>query len=352
MKIAIQNPHIWVRNSWKTLHAYNWSFLLKYSQIIFLPKIKLKDLFLFFIWVIKNRVPIYKYKVVFNTDTLNITADMLICFNGAIYNEENIPPKEFNWIKIAHLMDYVHWAKKSYENLTNNWVDYVLWYGNHWKYDKFFQEYFSKYKDKVITTPFSYSKRFKSKINFGDRINKCVALWAVRLVDDNTHCIKGQLDGYKDFFKNEKYHHKMRALINENLDSFSEEIDSYMPKNWKQEKWDYDIVEVYNKYKMFTSCESIINFPSVKTYEWMACWSVFVCSDHECYDEIWLIDWVNCIKYENYNLQSLRDKIQYYQSNPKKLEEISKNWYLHITNNYNPNIIAEKLYKTFLTLTK
>lgn len=343
MKITIQNPQYECHNPEKTLHPYNWYILNKYTKNIFIYNLDFNGYKILIIWIIKNKINIFKFKWIFSIKTLNKHSDILISFNWRPDYDFLCPPLDYKWLKFVHIMDYFVYTKNAYNNLVKNEIDYVLWYNNHWIYDDYFKSIYKNYINKCISVPFSFANRFKNINNFKSRINKCVALWAVNFINDN-NVINWELDDAKEYFnkKNEVYFHKFRNMLVENEELLSNEIDSLLINNWKN--WNYNIVDKYNEYKMFTTCESIMNFPSVKTYEWMACWSVFVASDNPCYDEIWLIDWINCIKYKQYDIIDFKNKVIYYQNNPELLEQISINWYNHVIKNYNPEKTALDLF--------
>lgn len=349
MKIAIQNPQYACYNSWLVVHYYNWYFLKNYTNIFFIHDISIKWYKHLIIWIIKNKINIFNYKWIFSTKTLNKKANILISFSWRPDLNEFCPPKEFNWIKFTHIMDYFCKSKEAFDKLKYNNVKYLLWYTNHGIYDGFFKFIYKDYINKCIWVPFSYSSRFINKEKFNIRKNKCIALWSVNILREPL-AKNWELNDVQAFFEKrwEKYFHKFRNLLVVNEKLLENEIDSLLIDKWKN--WNYNIVEKYNEYKMFTTCESIMNFPSVKTYEWMACWSVFVASDNPCYDEIWLIDWVNCIKYKQYDINDFKNKINFYQNNPELLEKISINWYKHITENYNPEKIANELHNNIIKI--
>jgi len=345
MKIAIQNPQYWINNNISNIHPYNLEILYKNTSVIFLYDIWwLKWIIILIIWLLKNKINIIKYKFIFDINKLNKNADVLISFNWRPDLNRNCPPIGFKWLKFVHLMDYMFNPTKSNENLIKNNVDYVLWTTNHYKYDEFFNKFYPNYKEKCIWVPFSFWKRFKNIKKYSKRINKCVAVWSVRLVNDNIHCKNNDLDEFKEYFKwKEIYFHKMRRLISINNTKLKNQIYSLLPWNDKQVNWNYDIVNEYNNYKMFVSCESINYFPSVKTYEWIACWSVLVCSTHKCFEDLWFIDWVNCIKHNEFDIDDLKNKINYYQKNEKLLNKISDNGYKYITKKFSPKEVAKNL---------
>lgn len=354
MRIAIQNPHRFVVRWEKSLHAYNIEFLDRYASVIYLCHLNWREVASFILWIWRSRVKIWRYKIVFSTKGLNKVADVLLNFNGRPDLDFNCPPKDFQGLKIAHLVDHSFYAGAAHRKLKANGVDYVMPYNDHAKYDGFFRHCYPDYIGKCIAVPFSYASRFIDTKPFAERINKCVALGSVNLVDD-PQCPKGVLDDYVSFWRNkEKWAHKFRHMIAENMPKLKNEVDSFLPASGY--RGDYDIVETYNDYAMFTTCESIMFFPSVKTFEGCACGSAFVCSDHECYTELGFKDGVNCIRFKQYDIDDFKKKIAYYQQRPKELAIIAHNGHELVTKNYNPQAVAKHLYhdiaKRYETRTK
>lgn len=345
MEIAIQNPHFIVSRSSRTLHPYSIEFMESYCSVIFLYSLNLKSILSFLRWVFKNRIKLWKYKIVFSLRTLNRVSEVLVCLNGRPDLKRNCPPLGFSGQKYAHLMDYMYCAKEACDNLVDNDVDYVLGYTDHGKHDPFFRKVYAPYTDKCIGIPFSYASRFVDNKDFDGRINKCVAIGSINQVD-SPYVNSGEWKDFVKFFeKKEKWAHKFRRMIVEHLKELKGEIDSYLPSSDMRQRWDYDIVAVLNSYKMFTTCESILFYPSVKVYEGCAVGSALVCSDHPCYDNFGFEDGVNCIKHKQFDIQDLKKKIIYYQNHPKELREIARKGYLLITEKYNPKAVADDLFK-------
>ena len=93
------------------------------------------------------------------------------------------------------------------------------------------------------------------------------------------------------------------------------EIDSMLPEFPQIKDFRYDLVEKFNDYRMFTSCESIFNFPPAKYFEGPASGSVLVCAEHDCNKEFGFKDGDNCIMYEPYNIDNFKEKISFYIKN-------------------------------------
>lgn len=272
--------------------------------------------------------------------------DVIIGFNGRpeYAYPNHIPAKEFKGLKIVHLQDYQFNTKRVAKLLKEHNINIVLGYASHNKLDPYFQSIFTGVQ--VIPVPFGFDYRFKHTKPFSQRINKCVGLGAINLVDEG---IPDLLD-YKTYFVGHKYSHPWRNLLRENKEVLKNELDSYFPEYPQTKKFDYDIVETYNNYRMSITCDSLCHYPSVKTYEAMACGSVFIATDNPCYNEIGLINGVNCLKCEDMNINSFKEIVNFYQKYPDLLEKISNNGQEFIKKEYNPEKIADDLYQQILKI--
>jgi len=269
--------------------------------------------------------------------------DVLVSLNGRPDLHKNHPPKEFKGLKIVHLMDHVFQTDSTLQVLKDNDVSHVMCYNRHDLHDKFFQHFYKDYCGKVIAVPFGYNDlRFSDQQSFQERKNKCIALGSVNPVRD-AGCM-ADIARFMEFYKDEEFTHKWRRILSEGEHELRFEMDSVLPAYPKTKDFDYDIVKAYNSYRMFTSGESIMNYPSVKTFEGMACGSALVCSNHECYTSLGFIDGQNCIMHEQNNLLDFKVQINYYQNSYKELEKIARAGKKFVEHHYNPRTIALDLF--------
>lgn len=285
----------------------------------------------------------YTDRVLTYEEAKTYDGDAVICLNGRPDIPKNHPPKEFKGLKAVHLMDHVFQTERTRKVLLENNIQYVMGYNSHDLYDDFFKHHFKEWDGKVIPVPFGYNDiRFSDQKSWNERENKVIALGSVNPVADRL-CIH-DLAKYKEFYKNEKFTHKWRRMLWENKSMLIGQMDSLLPEYPKTKDFDYNIVQKYNDYKMFTSGESILNYPSVKTFEGMACGSVLVCSDHPCYKDLGLVDGVNCIMHKQYDIDDFQRKVFHYQSNEDELKRIAENGKKFVEEFYNPSRIAQNLF--------
>jgi len=284
------------------------------------------------------------------TQSKNYGGDVIIQLSGRPDLEENYPPKEFKGLKLCHLYDHVFQSEKANKNLTQNGVHYVLCYSSLDQYDSFFRKAYPSYIGKVIPVPFGYhNNRFSNIKDFGKRKCKVVALGAVNPVKDPL-CME-DIKGFYEHYSTESYTHRWRKKLYDNKENLEKHMDSFFPEFPKTKDFDYDIVQTYNDYQMFTTCESIMGYPSVKVYEGMACGSVFIGNRHPCYEEIGLIDGVNCLLHASENLDSFKMMVEIAQKSPGVLRDISFRGQAFVEENYTPEKIADNLFSKIKYLT-
>ena len=279
------------------------------------------------------------------------SGDIIICLNGRPDLPEHVPPKEFHGLKLCHVMDSVFQATKAYNALKENKVDFILAYNRHDLYDQFFKTYYKDYINKVIPIPFGFNDyRFHSEVPFSKRINKCVGLGSVNPINDPL--CGPDIEDFKTFFKDEPYMHRWRKKLVDNKEQLSTVMDSMFPEPPLTKDFSYDILRAYNNYQMFTTCESLMNYPSVKTFEGMACGTVFVGNKNACYEDIGFRNNANCILHKYEDLNDFKEVIEYYQQNPDTLKVVSENGMQLMKDNFAPDRIAWRLYKKIRILSE
>jgi Glycosyl transferases group 1 len=292
-------------------------------------------------------IPWNNIKIVFSVERLNRECDVLLNFNSHLGSTQ-FPRclRKFQGVKIYHVNDYF-WNRPGSELndlLVSNGVDLLMGYSRHDKYCSYFQKTFSNYSEKLIAVPFGYSDRFKNYIDFRSRLTKCIAMGSVNPMEMKDYDVVNYRE-VANFFPSEKWMHKFRRDLVINVDSFGTNLDSMLPVFPQYKDFRYNIVEKFNEYKMFVSCESIYNFPPAKYFEGLACGSVLICSDHECNKDLQLLDGVNCIMYIQNNLNDFRDKLTYYVENHELLPDIQLEGLKLAVNSFSHKQIANNLIK-------
>ena len=325
------------------LHGWILEFVKLYKPAFYISNAKYLPRLMYFFRT--HQLNPLQFKFIFSRKGLNAYADVLLCFNGHPYKEESKPVKDFSGLKIYHLMDYTYFPKASNEALLAGGVDFVFGYARHDLYCPFFQAKYPNFRGKVIPVPFGFADRFQEKVPFADRKNKVIALGAVNSFSDPVHTVP-DFQKLNDFYlsRGEKFMHKFRRMLVEHEEEFSEFMDSKLPHYPQVKDFSYDMVQTFNEYKMFVSCESLQYFPPAKAFEGPAAGTVMMCSDHPCFRDFDFEDGVNCITHKEFDLKDFQSKVSYYISHPEELEQIQKRAGQFVRERYNHSAVARHVF--------
>lgn len=340
MNIAVHNPMF---SGAGGLHGWILEFMKAYRPAIYVSNVRyIPRLVHFFLRYHLN--PLH-YRFLFSLQSLNVKADVLVCFNGHPYLSQNKPPKGFKGLKIYHLMDYTYFPSEAHLSLKQGGVDFVFGYSRHDKYCEFFQATYPSFKDRVIPVPFGFAPRFQEIVPFDKRKNKIIATGSVNSFSDSVHDIPAFKE-VNEFFlsKGESFMHKFRRQLVENEERLQDIMDSRLPHFPQVKDFSYDIVQVLNQYKMSVSCESLQYFPPAKTFEAPASGTVLVCSDHPCFGDYGFQDGINCIMHKQFDIEDFRNKVSYYLENPDRLKRLQIEGTHFVRENFSQKKIAERMY--------
>jgi len=231
------------------------------------------------------------------------------------------------------------------------------------KNSPYFKQYFNYYKNNVYVLPFVVSDRFVNKCDFDKRINKCLAVGSFMTMEkaDYNECMLNYLKSdtiqpiRKDIFLNKSHFSNLIECridyINEFWDlkkpkkngkdsKFNTLINTYKKKiknNWgKSNHFKTNIVDLYNNYKMVFSSDDAGELPSISFFEAMVCGCVNLAVPNRNLEDLGLIEDFHYISFDG-SLDSLVQKIDYYQKNVIELEVIACN-----AKNYNKDIFFKE----------
>lgn len=365
MKIVIYNPineHLWAKSlkRWikSEISARKYFYMLenffelannnKIKLVIFVNNKNIKNFIAYKIWLKINNL---NSKGVIFTDEKNILKESNIFFSFArnILNSnkfhflKNYP----NLIKIIHLSHYMNDIAVKSTNAKILNIDYFIAENNLYKSSSFFRKFFDFYNKDVYLLPFIAQERFVNKKRFQDRKNKCIGLGSLNLFTDND---TPMLNDFITFYNSDTYH-PMRKELFFNKSYISEQIDVLISshydkdcKNVSQTKYyQFDIVEKYNEYKMVVVPEELNDLPSIGFIECIASGCVYVGIDSNMYKDIGLIPDVHYISYDG-TLENLIKKINFYQNETLKLEEIYRNSFDFYNKNLKAKLVFSKFY--------
>jgi len=357
MRIALQNIHLLPNIFDVGIHDYMLNLLKNgYANVLYFSdhNSPIRSLKLFRRYLMNRKYSGIDWKnieFVFTGKGLNRKADILLNLNTMympnLDSEFTTALRKFNGLKIFHVGDYFwnHPGSELNNYLVKYGADHLFGYAMHDRYCSYFQKTFPTYKNKVWGIPFGFGPRFIKKTRFENRINKAVALGSVNPLRPLAEPVANYRET-ADFFPDDNWFHKFRRLLVLNKESLRDEADNMLPEFPAIKDFKYDIVEKFNMYKMFVTCESIFFFPVAKVFEGPACGTTLIAADHECIKEYGFRDKMNCIMYQLYNIEDFKGKVQYYQLHPEELAQISENGMIFVRENYSHDKVSKIIMDT------
>ena len=304
--------------------------------------IRLFSFFEIYAWCCINGLNPFKQTVIFSLDGLNPKTDILFgfAFLGRTFLDEDLMErsffKQFAGKKILH-------ATHFYEN-TEHIADSIRKTGTRVmvaevdvRKSAYFRKYFA-YIDSICILPFALRGRYRATTEFLSRKNKCVALGTLAFFPDGN----APTENHFLFFKTNTLH-PMRKEIFDHAKELTPFIDSLIvthkkkPQNRKRSIWEimwaninpatkeyhsFDIVDTYNRYRMFISPEETIGQPSINAIEGMACGCAYIGLDDPMYEDLGFQKGVHYISYDG-TIADLARVILHYQSRPNELRQIA-----------------------------
>lgn len=380
MRFIFHNPHdsIWYKSPFtldfkrnrlqKYVHLLDY-FLEKNKHVyVFLDREKvtprhgfrrfLPTLTGFYVWAIYNNINPFRFKII--TDAKKLKEDDVIFMflygnftnqNGEIAETRknlNIQIGQSKAFKIVHLTHYMYHADIASVNCNNSNIDLFVAESNLFQNSDFFRTTFDWYKKKVYTLPFVPKDKFKRLKPYNERVNKAIATGTITFPMDDKTFVSFFNQSQLQPMRNEIYNN--REILHNELDSIINPINEAGGTDTKQQKYfSYDIVELYNNYKMFIVPEEISGLPGIGFVEGMSCGSAFIGLNDPMYTDIGLINKVNYIGYDG-TLTDLKSKIEYYQIHQDELEKIAENGYNLVKDRFNKQIVVETFLEEINTL--
>jgi glycosyltransferase involved in cell wall biosynthesis len=305
------------------------------------------------LWMLINGLNPLKHKVFFDVKKLNPKEDVILNFAFSTIdsfprNNDKVQFHDYEGLVLTHLTHYFRDCIK-----INNYLKRIkhsfLIAESDLTHNDYFHHYFPEVSH-VYQLPFTYGERFKNLTPFYQRENKCFGIGTFST---------GKPKDFVSFFGEGANIQPMRKSIYQRKDELAAYIDCYMYDfdpvrsiaaiqpddplkirlvkkylpyfvlhkilpSYQSTYLKFDIVEKYNQYRMFVCPEEIVGLPSINVLEGMACGSVFFGIDHPMYTDLGMKDGVNYVAYKKDSIESLVEKIQFYQKHEEKLEKISR----------------------------
>lgn len=221
--------------------------------------------------------------------------------------------------------------------------------------------FYTEHSFDTIVAPYTFDRRFVRKVPFDRRKNKAVATGTLEIL----HGVR-----YRELRRT--YHvnclHPMRKEIYRHKGEWGEYLDSKIslwpddemeegksakiPKYLVQKKYfSFDMVDLYNDYKMAVVGEEVVGSPAIGFVEAMACGCAFVGLENGMYETYGMQSGIHYIGYDGTSEDMLR-KISYYQNHGKELQNIAENGYRFAIKNFDGETVAKNYYKEICKLAR
>jgi len=291
-------------------------------------------------WCVVNRINPLKQAIIFSFGRLDPKNDFLFgfAFLGKTFLDEEVVErgffKRFRGAKALHVTHFFDNTGLIANNVKKTGAKIAVAEVN-LKNSGYFNAYFG-FIDSVCLLRFVLREKYVSKTEFFTRKNKCVALGTLAFFPEAN---KSTID-HSAFFRTDTLH-PMRKVIFDNRSKLRiiDSLIGYQPKPRVKKKGiislflsnfgfagkeyhGFNIVDVFNEYRMFIASEENIGLPSVSVIEGMACGCAYVGLDDPMYADLGMKGGVHYIPY-NGTIKDLVKKIEYYQAHEEELRKIA-----------------------------
>lgn len=327
-----------------------------YDRIPFLFMKKALSYIEFLIWCKLNKLPFtLKFNNITDKDVLFSMAAKSSVLKNEIYTNSLL--HRIDCKKVIHMSHFF----ESTSNISNNSKDCRVEFSCAEAplniTSPYYNQYFPHIK-KCIFIPFALRDKYHSYKPFDDRLNSCLAIGTTHDMERSK-----ENEDFQNYFGIKSWH-KMRRIIYDSQDMTNSSIEcrisdfhkdeNIKPSNGlinklynqllghKQKNYmSFDIVELFNEYRMFVSPEEEVGLPSINMIEGMACGCLYFGSHEEIYNSYGMKPGIHYVLYKKNDINDLVRKIEYYKSNIEEARTIAKNGTEHITYNFTKDKVKQ-----------
>ncbi len=320
-------------------------------------------------WCLVNRINPFRQTVIFSLDGLDPARDVLFgfAFLGKTFFDADLTDrslfKRFQGKKILHATHFYENTGLVAENVRRAGVRTMVA-----EVDVMRSPYFRKhfgFVDSVVLLPFGLRSRYVGRTDFLSRKNKCVALGTLAFFPDGHE----PTASHREFFGTNTLH-PMRKEIFDRMPELGHVLDSFIMTHKKKpqagkrgifeilwaninpatkEYHKFDIVETYNRYRMFVSPEETIGQPSINAIEGMACGCAYVGRESPMYGDMGFIKGVHYVPYDG-TLEGFARTVADYQLRPRELAVIAEAGRRFAVDRFRPERVIREFVKSLESL--
>jgi hypothetical protein len=356
------------------------------STVSLLPKLipkYVRQRIEYIIWAFINRLSYSKHVIISDPDDIQET-DVLFSFlygNFMHLSDETIIERELiNCFKNIRAKKVIHlshfgWSIKAASYFLNEISPNILVSEvNLARHSNYFKKYFKWYDKDVAILPFVPHEKFICHTDYQLRNNMAVATGTIAFhsndkefigffnssalhpgrvdIFNNSTLINGFIDshisdenrttqantinGYEKMLRRIKK--SVSLILRLGKHCINKEYTEYNEAG--RDYYKFDIVDLYNQYKMVVIPEECIDMPGIGFVEAMACGCAYIGIEHAMYKDIGLIAGQNYITY-NGTIENLIEVIKYYQQNNDELSVIALNGKKYVRKHFNATVVSE-----------
>lgn len=334
-----------------------------------------------YLWLVVHGINPLKVKVIRDLKDLSKDDTLFSFLHGRFDQSCASDFKDFAGCdakKVVHVSHFNFYPEAVREGLEKASVDAFVGESDVIARSPFFGHCFPNSTAPFKIIPFGFAKRFVNKANWEARISKCAATGTFQKISaERDGCGK-----YIKFFNTDTLH-TLRRTIYDNREKLSASFDIRMsdldaevqkpksalpeyagknpvkklyhyfrriyladmiPHHGRRAYYNFNIVDLYNSYKMFVVPEEVVGMPAIGFVEGMACGAAYIGQDHSMYRDIGLIPGVHYIGYDG-SLTDLQLKVEYYLANDHELEEIARAGHEYVIRNFSADNVLALFYK-------
>lgn len=312
----------------------------------------------------KNGLLNKKIKVLNKIDNI-LPNDILICYS--YYGQTQLCLKK--WPECIRVISQIHFNTISSE-LERNFQPIAMYNeSNLQKYSGMWRRDLAWFDKEFITIPFVFEPRFKNSVPFKKRKPKAVSVGTITYMHNITEyygdpCAQPSrkicrelslehsdlIDSFNYDYNEDKQNDSLTPTKNPFVKTYRR-IHSKITGGHQNKYYSFNMVDKLNNYQIAVVGEEIMGIPGIGFVEAMACGCAYIGQTIGYYEEYGMIEGIHYIGYDG-SKNDLIKKLQFWQrpENQQRLEEIAKNGYHFVIDNFCKDKVASELTNKLLSL--
>lgn len=340
MRIAVQNPTFIFEDPSNLAAGYAWQFIKHYRPAIYLTEWAQ-------VWAYCKRLKSlglnpFSFKFLLSEKALNRHAQVLVCFNGQVYDERNCPAKSFTGLKVAHVGQFYKNPKQANERMLSHGVDFVLGHGDHASHSVLFQEHYSSFCDCLLPVPIGFAPQFNKRRAFDSRQPLCLISTQMPgyICDPNDR--EGCQIYYEYYSQNDVGFPWLQELRKRCLE-LAHLLQPLEQEDLMSSQVSFKVAKNLNESMLFAVDYNLLGYPSARVFEGLAAGAVLVAPQHAGFKELGFEHGKNCLLHKPGDIIDFERCIQDALSDIPHLAKIANEATHWVHNSFSHEAIARWL---------